>query len=132
MKTLGAEAEVRIRDKPWTRAKIEGLVRGIDYAFEPMTGTLSAVDGDGWYGLKYHCLDGGKPDDLLDCIQLEQAVAAIKNPKIQLAVKLRMLMYSEEVIGKMCKSYLPGRVLVDQGIREIHQHELSRLQEREA
>jgi hypothetical protein len=128
VKTLGAEAEVQIRDKPWSRAKIEGLVRGIDYAFEPMTGTLAAVDGDGWYGLKLSCLDGGSPENVLDCIQLEKAVDAIKDPKVQLAVKLRMLMYSEEVIGKMVHSWLPGRVLVDMGIKEIHKHELSRLQ----
>lgn len=122
-------AEVAIRDKPWSRAKIEGLVRGIDYAFEPMTGTLAATDGDGWYGLKYRCIDGGKPEDILDCIQLEAAVNSIKDPKIQKAVKLRMLMYSEEVISKMVGSWLPGRVLVDQGIREIHQHELSRVRD---
>lgn len=126
---VGARAEVKLRDKPWSRKKIEGLIRGIDYAYEPMTGTLASTDGDGWYGKKYRALDGGNPDDILDCIQLEQAVSRIKNPQVQMAVKLRMLLFNEEVIGKMVHSYLPGRVLVDMGIREIYTNERARSEE---
>lgn len=110
-------------DKPWSRKKIEGLVKSWDWAVSPSTGEMHAVDGDGWYGMKARAYDSGNPESILDCIQLEQAVDQMTDMHEKAAVILRMHGWHDQDIGAILSSRRTGKSLVDGGISSIRRIE---------
>ena len=121
-----ATNDTALYDKPWSRRKIEGLIKGCDWVQSPATGEWHSIEGDGWYGMKVKGYDSGNPDGILDCIQLEMAVGNISDRHEQAAVILRMFGWDEQDIGATLSSRRTGRALVEGGITAIKQYERSK------
>lgn len=112
--------------KPWSRMRIEGLVRSYDMVYEPLSGTHVFTDGEGWLGLRLRAYDKGDTDLILDCVRFEQALDSIKDDMIRAAVILRCFGFDETSIGSMLRSRRSGSSMVDEGIRLMHRFELNR------
>ena len=117
------ESQHEIDNRPWGRKKIEGMVKAWNYAYLPMTDEWHAEDGDGWYGMRTKAYDSGDPEQILDCIQLEQAVDQMQDTQAKAAVILRMFGWDEVEIGTVLHSRRSGRQLVEHGISEIRRIE---------
>ena len=113
-------------DSPWTRHKIEEMVKQWDYAYVPMTGEFIAQDGNGWYGMRTAAYDSGNPEQILDCIQLEQAVDSLDDQHVKAALILRMFGWDEQDIGAVLSSRRTGTSLVESGISAVKRYERGR------
>lgn len=113
-------------DTPWSRYKIEELVKQWDFSYLPLTGEWIAQDGDGWYGLRTKAYDTGDPEMILDCIQLEQAIDAIDDQHMKAAIILKMFGWDDQDIGAVLSSRRPGTQLVEAGISAVRRHERDR------
>lgn len=114
-------------NRPWTRYRIEGMVKGWEYSYLPLTGEWIAQDGDGWYGMRTNAYDSGDPEMILDCIQLEQAVDSIDDQHIKAALILRMFGWDEQDIGAVLSSRRTGKSLVEHGISMAAKHEREKI-----
>ncbi len=119
----GKYDEYLASDKPWSYDKVDGMVRRIDKARIPLTHEVVYEEGDGWYGMRCKAYDKGNPDQILDAIQLEQAVESIQDLTVKAATILSMYGWNEENIGAVLKGHRTGYKLVKEGVKQVVFHE---------
>jgi hypothetical protein len=105
------------------------MVKQWNHAYIPLTDEWAIEDGDGWYGMRAKAYDSGNPDEILDCIQLEQAIDSLDDRHVKAALILRMFGWDEQDIGAVLSSRRTGRSLVESGISSVKRHERDKCNE---
>ena len=114
--------DLEFADKVWSKGKIRSLVFGTSIP------DVNSWDGyadkhDSYYCLRRKAYDLGKPELVLDCIQLEDSIGRIDDDEVQAALILKLNGWAEERIGAVLKCRRTGRQLLDRGVHLIRSQE---------
>lgn len=106
-------------DRPWHPLRVRALIKGYS--------VLDDVAGDGfrdlqrtsWYQMRTAAYDSGRPEAVLDSIQLEQMVERIEDVKVRAAVVLALHQWDGPSIGAALGGSRTGSQLLMAGIGEL-------------
>lgn len=121
--------DVALVDRPWGANRVRGLIEG-SFEREVAPGYWVEVESDGYFGLRSGA--DMRPELVLDCVQLDEAVGRIEDPVVRCAVRLTMLGERPEVVGSVLRDrrQRPGSVLVAEGVRRVLRFERARYEGR--
>jgi hypothetical protein len=109
-------------DEPWTPGRLYALVYGKTLLDPESMDGLRDDEGVSYYQKRCAAIDKGRPEMVLDAIQMERAVDMLPEPIMRAAVTLVLMGWDEAEISAVLTHRRNGRTinrLVKQGIREI-------------
>lgn len=116
---MRARTDVEAANQTWNHTKIRLLIDG------EILRDDQEIEAPSAYEIRQRALDGGDHyDQLLDVIQLQQAVSLIADDEVREAMQLRMDEYADEwEIELRLQSNRSGRNLLDRGCELVRRNE---------
>lgn len=111
--------ELRFANRLWDRAKVEGLLYGIQVPDSDSDDGWADVPLQSWYQLRCAAYDKGDVNAVHDAIQFEDSINMVSDGKVRAALVLAMWGWDMADIGAAIGGYRTGDQLVKAGVKAI-------------